>query len=281
MQQEARNTEGRGIWRTGVSLRHRTVQFVCAQDSRLDQEIEPPSPNVTEDICTEKAAKEKPCHPTDISLPGYQGEFNDLVAKAARVVNPDSVTSSLQTSTDSSEDEIVFRGRRKDQDWKLLSTSSRVQQSIIGNNSTPFGGIQRGDLQSPPAKPGNEFFSISDDAFDPTPDREDVTYFPLNLKKQKKEGRRTMDENDALADYIANIDEEYLMPNSHSHSVETLGHDIQASDPAMPIASLNSMSSASMKLLISHDDQSPPQRNDRSTIQEGHGNRNVGVSGCK
>ncbi|KAL4901836.1 hypothetical protein BDW74DRAFT_71017 [Aspergillus multicolor] len=127
MQQEARNTEGRNLWRLNLQLRHQAVQFVSAGS------LEP---------------------------------TNDKPAEPAILDSQHPIQTQAYSPEDSSEDEVVFRGRRR--------------------RSESDGNPMRFHSQAlSPDNPVSDWIPIRDT---PTKSRSEIS-----------------DENAILADYIAHI----------------------------------------------------------------------------
>ncbi|PYI26541.1 hypothetical protein BP00DRAFT_460934 [Aspergillus indologenus CBS 114.80] len=223
LQQEARNTEGRSSRRIDTSLRHQVIQFVSAGNtaSDLDQEINPQSP--------------EPLHKPQDLLTGESSDAATLLSPSLGVDNdqchlepPDEgltprVTSDIATpwspnTEDSSEDEVVFSGRRSqvaehppresgsipvatstDTHSPADDTRRTVPLDIYTESVSPF----RPDLVPAQGSPVGQGLGECPD------------YISLKVKRTNKEKtmRRfsTTDEDAVLADYIANMDDEYLM----------------------------------------------------------------------
>ncbi|KAL5045150.1 hypothetical protein BDW71DRAFT_198566 [Aspergillus fruticulosus] len=112
MQQEARNTEGRNLWGSNVQLRHQTVQFVSAGSLEPTHEPRPDSvfqavPRNEEDFADETVPKFVTTNVLDDKL-----DFN-RASRITRTTSPEDIVPRPCTPGDSSEDEIVFRGRRR------------------------------------------------------------------------------------------------------------------------------------------------------------------------
>ena len=112
MQQEARNTEGRNLWRSNVQLRHQMVHFVSA--GSLEPVSEPRLDSLVEAI----QAKEES---TDEMVSGSVTSkvYDDRLDSnpASQTIKTTSANAPILlrpcTTGDSSEDEIVFKGRRR------------------------------------------------------------------------------------------------------------------------------------------------------------------------
>ncbi|KAL4972690.1 hypothetical protein BDW66DRAFT_116095 [Aspergillus desertorum] len=113
MQQEARNTEGRNLWRSNVQLRHQTVQFVSAGSLEPAHESRPDSvvkndPRKEENFADETVSSSVTSSVLDEKLD------SDSARQITRTTNSEApILPRPCTPGCSSEDEIVFRGRRK------------------------------------------------------------------------------------------------------------------------------------------------------------------------
>ncbi|KAL4743092.1 hypothetical protein BDV11DRAFT_142895 [Aspergillus similis] len=105
MQQEARNTEGRNLWCSNVQLRHQMVHFVSAgslepaHEPRLDSLVEADPRKVSKSVTSSVFDVRLDSNPT---------------SEIIKTTSPDApILPRPCTPADSSEDEIVFRGRRR------------------------------------------------------------------------------------------------------------------------------------------------------------------------
>ncbi|KAL4753354.1 hypothetical protein BDW72DRAFT_201504 [Aspergillus terricola var. indicus] len=106
MQQEARNTGGRNLWCSNIQLRHQMVHFVSAgnlepvHESKLDSLVET-------GLRKEELADEI------VSKPAASSVFDDRLDSnpASQITKTTSPDAPILPPEDSSEDEIVFRGR--------------------------------------------------------------------------------------------------------------------------------------------------------------------------
>ncbi|PWY65939.1 hypothetical protein BO94DRAFT_504582 [Aspergillus sclerotioniger CBS 115572] len=283
MQQEARNTEGRNLWRTGASLRHQTVRFVSAQDPQPDRETEHHSVS-TKNLVEMAQPKEtlEPQIPSETMValaPEPILEDKDrsqCIEVVDHISTPNQVVGfKSQTSVDSSEDEIVFRGRRNEQDdSKNPSIESQEQHT-----TTVTSGLQhRREIEH--VQSGHQYFifdtglsSVSrDDSTESHPRArgDSIGYISLRGGKQKQNNKKwERDEDDILADYIQNIDDDYLMLTSTLHPTRGQGYDSRASDSAGSMTNLDPVTSAAAKTLVLHQETTFP-RCDGLTPEEKH-----------
>ncbi|CAG8230535.1 unnamed protein product [Penicillium nalgiovense] len=195
MQQEARNTETHQRSWSDISLRHKAVQFVSAGS------LEPTSEHADEDQTKSDINQEE--HETD-NIPDKKADievpfvFDSKGQGVIHTEHPDPVLQSkLSDIDDSSEDEVVFTGRRRNTKPVLIETHQNEIQEIV--QADTVASIQRSltptldDTQqdthhdpSPAATPtGNPKFNTERPDWPPDED------------------------TDPLADYIANIDNDY------------------------------------------------------------------------
>lgn len=199
MQQEARNTEGRNLWRSNSQFRHQAVQFVSAGNLEQSQEHKPASiaeqPSRNGESHTEKKASE--LIPNDFY--GYKSDpspANEYVAITGSPAHPVRLRS--LSPTDSSEDEVVFRGRRTR--GKPLSTCHVDSQGAAINGGV-LADIDGEPPAYTPATVTSTDFSSGDEssvAFgEDSPD-----WIGSN---DHSNGNKISDEDEILADYIAHI----------------------------------------------------------------------------
>ncbi|PYH63933.1 putative R3H and G-patch domain protein [Aspergillus vadensis CBS 113365] len=219
MQQEARNTEGRSLWRTGASLRHQTVRFVSARDIDRESETQP-SPSTIEITAREESLETRTTQNCDQATATSLSERRpgpedsplcvELLDNFESTVISDSMEhSSKQSHDDSSEDEVVFRGRRH-QYGEGRSHPSDIRTQVISSSQQPRTSehSKLGSLSSnseprslPAPKPLQT--ETCPQEMDDSPN-----YFSLTSdKRRRKKWKR--DDDDILADYIDNIDTEY------------------------------------------------------------------------
>lgn len=198
MQEEARNTEGRNLWRSGVQFRHKNIQFVSA--GSLEPAQEP---------CASQSTKEAV---TEMELPTMTGRCMSETRHAS-VSNPDvghfsgiSTTSLMapyrrrsDTSEGSSEDEVLFRGRRN-----RPNISSRTYDTITDNDVPQK--VTADDKTTTFTEPPTLSADVSLD-FALSPHFKESSTDWIYLQDDSATGSTGVSENgDILADYIAHID---------------------------------------------------------------------------
>ncbi|KKK14117.1 hypothetical protein ARAM_007139 [Aspergillus rambellii] len=188
MQQEARYTEGHNIWRVNVQLRHQAVHFVSAGGLG-------PNPGVESETSAQELPESE--HPATAELAqhekfevdlGVESSPNKPVLNDVTVRPASSTRLSSPFADDSSEDEVVFRGR-----------GPRIE-------SKPSTSATNTDL--------------GDDSDDQP---------PLYTGLENNITAETSDEDDILADYIANMDDEYEYHDDSS----TSSHEHLSADEAI------------------------------------------------
>ncbi|KAL4814540.1 hypothetical protein BDW67DRAFT_186549 [Aspergillus spinulosporus] len=134
MQQEARNTEGRNLWCSDVQLRHQMVQFVSAgslepvHEPRLDSLVE--AVPRKEELADEMVSESVTSRVFDDSLDP------NPASKTIKTTSPDTpILPQPCTPGDSSEDEIVFRGRRR----KPVSDPCNSPLNTLADEEIPLG----------------------------------------------------------------------------------------------------------------------------------------------
>ncbi|OJJ78401.1 hypothetical protein ASPBRDRAFT_37650 [Aspergillus brasiliensis CBS 101740] len=227
LQQEARNTEGRSLWRAGASLRHQTVRFVSARDIEQESETRN-SQSTTETTEHEKTLEtQNRDQPTATSLSGPRlgnedpspcfGLADGLELTA---ISDPMVHSPTQSHEDSSEDEIVFRGRRHQQGERRSYPSETGTQNVVSvaeHSKLECSSSNSEPNPWPTTKPSKRETYIRE--IDDSP-----AYISLTSdKRRRKKWKR--DDDDILADYIDNIDTEYAILGSLSHYMKNQGPD--------------------------------------------------------
>ncbi|GAB1211088.1 hypothetical protein ATERTT37_000200 [Aspergillus terreus] len=233
MQEEARNTEGRNLWRTGLQLRHKAVQFVSAGD--LEREDNPETPQasekreepetIPEETTVTPPSDHQPAETT--TAPSVSPSLDTLGEGVANAEISDPDTERMPADQDeSSEDEIVFLGRqrRKDPAPQLLHRDHQMDTNDTNRDSQ---GSTSEQVQ-PPERPGALPSTTISDARSATPEL-DYIDFGMPRRGRKSRSNRSDDEDGAIADYIANMDNDYLegfnTPSSSSSSEESDGDD--------------------------------------------------------
>ncbi|ODM18312.1 hypothetical protein SI65_06183 [Aspergillus cristatus] len=198
MQQAARNTEDRNIWLPSSQLRHKAVHFVRGGDLEPEETENKSSTTPEQEPCestpkTELDIEKDDIPPDNEDTPHELSFFIDRSSQSIAptgLPNPVSRLRSLSPD-DSSGDEIVFHGRNRYTDQ---------------NNSS-------------------QYPTTIDDEFEPQSSETPVTIQNLTLETSIEAGHSSTtrrdgqtvfnrestkyDENDILADYIANIDVDY------------------------------------------------------------------------
>ncbi|KAL4911662.1 hypothetical protein BDW62DRAFT_59924 [Aspergillus aurantiobrunneus] len=197
MQQEARNTEGRNIWRLNSKLRHQAIQFVSAGCLEPAQHLKPIS--TSEDgLGNEKNCTGEGYKPVTTDTSDYKLESNPAgeITTTTRPVLP--IRPRSRTSEDSSEDEVVFRGRhyRSESSFNSRIGSQNVVadsdvQEDIDDRSPDYTQIRVGSAK------------LSSDSATSTPCREKS---PNWIRIDQNSRPRMSDEDEILADYVAHID---------------------------------------------------------------------------
>ncbi|PYI10506.1 hypothetical protein BO78DRAFT_452181 [Aspergillus sclerotiicarbonarius CBS 121057] len=279
MQQEARNTEGRNLWRTGASLRHQSVRFVSAQDPQPDRENEPQSLNTANVVkTTQPEETPEPQPPSQLISTLAPEQTPSIYVDAVDNVgsSPDPMISlNSRISIDSSEEEIVFRGRRNQQEDRKTHPIARQAQ----NTTIVVSGLRhkREDehihsvYHSSRVDP--DLLPISgDNSMEPHPRArgDSLDYISLRGQKQKQNQRKWKgDEDEILADYIENIDDDYLMLSSTPQATRAQGYDPRASDSTGSMVCLEPVTSATAKTLAFQQDKGV-SRPDGLTLDEKH-----------
>ncbi|KAF9887108.1 hypothetical protein FE257_010483 [Aspergillus nanangensis] len=229
MQQEARNTEGRNLWRTGLALRHKTVQFVSA--SAMQPEEEPPlegkkAEEKHSDIDSANIQEGENTADDDQALLDVLGEGianTDISALNGRGDTPE--TTGSHTDYESSEDEIVFHGRnnrtergspvREDLRARVIHHPPSLLEVPMDTQPSSTPDRKSAPNKSPPTAP-NAF---------------DAPFISFGKPKSSKEIQRHQpdEEYDPLADYIANIDSDYLEDLQTSSPLEEEPHSTRSS----------------------------------------------------
>ncbi|KAL4930581.1 putative R3H and G-patch domain protein [Aspergillus undulatus] len=199
MQEEARNTEGRNSWRSNTQLRHQAVQFISAGSLEPAQEtITRPSP--------EGVIQNEAIHTVESATPMTNNTSHlQLCPSPAREEATVTVNKVLPTRPlspapqDSSEDEIVFRGRRS---RPRRFDEGRTDRSQLPTSST--------DLSPDPAP----FVALKE-------------HSPgwIQLDDSGVISPRISDEDAILADYIAHMDDD-TVPDGDSIEEESIENDV-------------------------------------------------------
>ncbi|KAF4769501.1 hypothetical protein HAV15_008325 [Penicillium sp. str.  len=191
MQQEARNTETHQRSWSDSNLRHKAVHFVSAgsleptleqaeeEQTKSDTDREEPK---TDNIQDKKASLEVPF------------VFDSKGQGVVHTEHPDPVLqSNLSDIDDSSEDEVVFTGRRRNTKPVLIETHQNEIQEIVQTTTVAF----RQKSHTP---------TLGSTPRDPSPAATPIDNPESNTERPDWPPE---EETDPLADYIANIDNDY------------------------------------------------------------------------
>ncbi|EKV16709.1 hypothetical protein PDIG_18980 [Penicillium digitatum PHI26] len=195
MQQEARNTETHQRAWSDSNLRHKSVHFVSAGsleptlEPTLEQANEEQAKSDTdrENLNTDKLSDKK----ADPEVPFF---FDSQGQGVVRTEHSDPVLqSSLSDIDDSSEDEVVFTGRRRNTVPVLLEIHQNEIQQI--SRTTTVAVVQK-----------SHTLTLNPMLRDPSP----AAITTDNLKSNTERPDWPLEEEiDPIADYIANIDNDY------------------------------------------------------------------------
>ncbi|GFF26778.1 protein SQS1 [Aspergillus udagawae] len=287
MQQEARNTEGRNIWRMGTNFRHQAVQFVSAGPQENDEKK-----------LESLDMQHKGIEMTPPELPPEQRNGESMRYPQPFIIAPDEEISTGAEHIDhvtpggdnTSEDEIVFTGRhlktkyargpsgenrspisRPSRQRNARSPARRKEQEISdhrrGNECSPHnnGSTQpwlphhshKIPTQSCPTTgdaSGDLLRTQRAEQVQPRAIDETFDFIPFNPRRpligEQYSRPREDEENDILADYIANIDEDYCQWTDLSRSTSTESDNGQMDRPASTLVSAE---------LINADCSEPPK----------------------
>ena len=187
MQQEARNTETHGRSWTDSNLRHKAVLFVSAgrlEPTREEEDNQIESDSAREDSTPAEAEKQA----EDGDSLFFFDTKGQTVANTG-LSNP-TVPSNLSDADDSSEDEVVFTGRRKNTKPVTIETSQNEIEKFVQSVSQP---IQEAPVIVPVPR-------------EPSPIPMQIEHTELHTEKPAWPPEQ---DTDPLADYIANIDNDY------------------------------------------------------------------------
>lgn len=197
MQQEARNTETHGrIW-TNSNLRHKAVMFVSAGEvQRSEFENADPEERHTQ-IQNEpsydepEADSEKP--PILTEEPQESLFYFDSTGQTTNATGfPDPTLQLKSLDSDTSEDEVIFTGRKNHAKPVVIETDADELRAML----------QKGAPEESTATSGPEMEQITTQVDESdTSQRLAASRVPEELLSQEA--------NDPLADYIANIDRDY------------------------------------------------------------------------
>ncbi|KAJ5510875.1 Single-stranded nucleic acid binding R3H [Penicillium expansum] len=195
MQQEARNTETHQRSWSDSNLRHKAVQFVSA--GSLKPTLEPTLELAGEEQAKPNTDREEPKTDNisnknaDLEVPFF---FDSKGQGVVHTDHPDPVLQSkLSDIDDSSEDEVVFTGRRRNTKPVLIETHQNEIQEVVQTTTVVVMQKSHTPTLDPPPRDASPAASLTDN-LEPNTERPD---WPLE------------EETDPLADYIANIDNDY------------------------------------------------------------------------
>ncbi|KAE8362963.1 hypothetical protein BDV27DRAFT_146497 [Aspergillus caelatus] len=241
MQQEARNTEGRSLWRTGSNLRHQGVRFVSAGNTQRNENNggeareggapwpeesnkQPPTGRVEskEDAQGLKNKRAKRNASFFVDLSGESGAHTGLADPVTTV--------SLSECDNSSEDEIVFHGRRRLEERPRIIVEGHAMKAAETNYLSPK------ELESPPETrpptPDYKVCPVSDGIStyelphrNPrTADNIEQTKTVMQYAEKVTQEVSESEDDDILADYIANMAENYYA-DLHSSLAGAMTHE--------------------------------------------------------
>ncbi|KAF7515100.1 hypothetical protein PCG10_003921 [Penicillium crustosum] len=191
MQQEARNTETHQRSWSDSNLRHKAVQFVSA--GSLEPTLEQPDEEQTKSDTDREEPKTDNLQDRTANL-GVPFVFDSKGQEVVHTEHPDPVLqSNLSDIDDSSEDEVVFTGRRRNTKPVLIETHPNEIQEIVQTTTVAF----RQKSHTP---------TLASTLRDPSPA---VTPIDNPESNTERPDWPPEEETDPLADYIANIDNDY------------------------------------------------------------------------
>ncbi|KAJ5593015.1 hypothetical protein N7537_009919 [Penicillium hordei] len=195
MQQEARNTESHQRSWSDSNLRHKSVHFVSA--GSLEPTLKPALEQADEEQTKSDTDREEP--KTD-NIPDKTANlevpfvFDSKGQGVVYTEHPDPVLhSNLSDIDDSSEDEVVFTGRRRNTKPILIETRQNEIQEIVQTTTVAF----RQKSHTP---------TLDSTPRDSSPAATHTDNFESNTERPDWPPE---EETDPLADYIANIDNDY------------------------------------------------------------------------
>ncbi|PYH75963.1 hypothetical protein BO82DRAFT_396459 [Aspergillus uvarum CBS 121591] len=245
LQQEARNTEGRSSRRTDTSLRRQVIQFVSAGNtaSDLDQEINPHSPeplHKPQDLPTGESSDAATLLSPSLGVDNDQCHLEPPDESLTPRVTSDMATPWSLNTEDSSEDEVVFSGRRSQVAEHPPREPGSISVVISTDTHSPADDTRRTvplDIYPESVSPFRPDIASAQESLVGQGLGECPDYISLKVKranKKEKTMRRfsTTDEDAVLADYIANMDDEYMMlqggrsqkRGSETYTIAKTGH---------------------------------------------------------
>jgi hypothetical protein len=217
MQQEARNTEGRNLWRPGFHLRHQTVRFVSAGNLQPEGNESETEENDKQPPKSTIDSKESVSSSENQSPEDHASFFIDLLGEPAAHtgLSDPTTTLSLSERDDSSEDEIVFHGRRKHESRPLVIVETghftkagesidhlpdEFELSLKSTPPVPNSNVCSNSSGTSATRPPHRVPSTKDNISDPR---------AREIDTEKAIWEASASEDDTLADYIANMAEHY------------------------------------------------------------------------
>lgn len=221
MQQEARNTETHHQWWT-TSLRHKAVQFVSAGDLEPSDELKDPhlaaqvdqADKQTETETERRETGGEPEPTKDDSMPMFFIDRTGQKIEDKRFPDPEPLLDRSDLDT-SSEDEVVFSGRRKCPPSPPYSSNRPVRVETTGDELREF-------LDTSADRPLTSATPRTETAHaDQTRDIQPTSHAGSKANQLWK--LYSQQEDDMIADYIANMDSDYCDEDTHSTLPETEG----------------------------------------------------------
>ncbi|KAJ5801420.1 uncharacterized protein N7518_003488 [Penicillium psychrosexuale] len=261
MQEEAQNTETHQRSWSDSNLRHKAIHFVSA--GSLKPTLEPTLEQADEDQTKLDTDREEPNtdntpdKKTDIEVSFF---FDSKGQGVIHTEHPDPVLQSkLSDIDDSSEDEVVFTGRRRNTKPVLIETHQNEIEEMVQTNTVAF--MQKS--QTP---------TLDYTSGDPSPAATPTDSLESNTERPDWPQK---EETDPLADYIANIDNDYHEAVTYSANIELEGGidvekaatqlDLSASSPTgSKIGSPRSL--AQMQIDTEHDSISTSSEDDEDDM---------------
>lgn len=230
MQQEARNTETHTRDWLSSSLRHKAVQFVKAGDLQRSEfeKVDQPDPGSHDQLGddSQRASPDGASPPELMQHDAKCGFFFDATPQAVTDTGlPDPIIRTEWSDPDeSSEDEVVFTGRKTGTRPIVIETSQEELQVL---------------LQAPPTEPlATQHGPVAVDAPTSQIPRSEQSQNHAQAHAQDTRRWTREDEDTMLADYIANMDTDY-----HEDTYSRLHADLEGGiDVAQ--AATDSMSSS-------------------------------------
>ncbi|KAB8215185.1 hypothetical protein BDV33DRAFT_19983 [Aspergillus novoparasiticus] len=241
MQQEARNTEGRNLWRTGSNLRHQGVQFVSANNTQRDENNQGEAreedalwleENNKQPLIGGVESKEDVQELKNESATCNASFFIDLSGESAEHTGlADPITAlSLSERDNSSEDEIVFHGRRKLGERPRIIVEGLAMKSDKTNycspkepESPPEARLPALDYRVCPVSDGTSTYELPQ-RNPPIAENIEQTKPVMPCTEKVTQEASEIEDDDILADYIANMAEHYCA-DIHSSLAGAILHE--------------------------------------------------------